>query len=118
MLLLIAKYAITAAIVVAVCEIAKATGRLGALIAAIPLVTTLVMTWLYIEGQETEKISNHAYYTFWYVLPTLPMFLLIPLLLKKGISFPWALAAGNALTLGCFIILAVILKRYEINLLP
>ena len=76
MYLLITKYAVTAFVIVLVSEIAKRSDRLGALIASLPLVTVMVMIWLHIENQGTEKIANHAWYTFWYVLPTLPMFLL------------------------------------------
>jgi hypothetical protein len=72
---IITKYAITALLVVLISEVAKRSDKLGALIAALPMVTVLAMIWLYLEGQPAEKISNHALYTFWYVLPTLPMFL-------------------------------------------
>ncbi|MDO9209072.1 MAG: DUF3147 family protein, partial [Sulfuricurvum sp.] len=72
---IIIKYLLTAAIVVLVSEMAKRSDKLGGLIAALPLVTFLTLIWLYIEHQPTEKIANHAWYTFWYVVPTLPMFL-------------------------------------------
>ena len=72
----IVKYLITAAMVILVSEFAKANDKLGGLVAALPLVTVLTLIWLYIEQQPVTKIANHAYYTFWYVIPTLPMFLL------------------------------------------
>ncbi|MGE4407087.1 DUF3147 family protein, partial [Pseudomonas sp.] len=72
---IITKYLLTAAVVVLVSEVAKRSDRLGGLLAALPLVTVLAMVWLYVERQPLEKIANHAWYTFWYVLPTLPMFL-------------------------------------------
>eukprot|EP01043_Picozoa_sp_COSAG02_P102757 COSAG02_NODE_38778_length_425_cov_0.665644_1_plen_86_part_01 len=67
---IVLKYLITAVVVVAVSEIAKRSDKLGALIAALPMVTVLAMTWMFFEfkGQEqTEKVANHAYYTVWYV---------------------------------------------------
>ena len=79
---IIFKYLLTAGMIVLISEIAKRSDRLGGLIAALPLVTVLTLSWLYIENQSNEKIANHAYYTFWYVLPTLPMFLIFPYLLK------------------------------------
>jgi hypothetical protein len=82
---IITKYLITAAVVVAVSEVAKRSDRLGALLASLPLVTLLALTWLYIEKQPTEKIANHAWYTFWYVVPTLPMFLAFPALLDEAL---------------------------------
>jgi hypothetical protein len=80
---LISKYLITAALVVLISEVAKRYDRIGAIIASLPIVTVLVMIWMYIEKTPLEKISNHAYYTFYYVLPTLPMFLLFPYLLDR-----------------------------------
>ncbi len=84
MLWLLTKYLITAGLVVTISEVAKVSDRFGALIAALPLVSGLTLIWLYVEGQPTEKIQNHAFYTFWYVLPTLPMFLVFPWLLTKN----------------------------------
>jgi len=69
MTFLISKYLITAFLIVAISEIAKSSDKLGALISSLPLITIMVMIWLYIENQNIEKISNHAYYTFWYVIP-------------------------------------------------
>ncbi len=76
MLYLISKYLITAGMVVLISELAKKSDRIGALVASLPLVTILTLIWLFVEGQSETKISNHAYYTFWYVIPTLPMFIL------------------------------------------
>lgn len=113
---LITKYAITAALVVLISEVAKRSDKLGALIAALPTVTVLAMIWLYLEQQSGEKIANHAWYTFWYVLPTLPMFLLFPFLLPR-FGFWLSLAASAVLTMACFVVLALILKRFGIALM-
>ena len=80
---LIIKYLITAALVVVISEVAKRSDKLGGLIASLPLVTFLALIWLYVEKQPDEKIANHAWYTFWYVAPTLPMFLTFPFLLQR-----------------------------------
>lgn len=60
MLWLISKYAITAFMVVLISEVAKRSDRLGGLLAALPLVTVLVLIWMKLEGQTQEKISAHA----------------------------------------------------------
>jgi len=57
---IITKYLITAAVVVLITEVAKRSDRLGALVAALPIVTILALIWLYVENQSTEKIANHA----------------------------------------------------------
>jgi len=113
---LLIKYLITAAVVVLVSEFAKASDKLGGVIAALPLVTVLTLIWLYLEKQPMSKISNHAYYTFWYVIPTLPMFLLFPYLLPKW-GFWSTLLSCVVVTLVIFYVYAVILKQFGVNLL-
>lgn len=118
MIFLLTKYAITAFVIVLVSEFAKRSDKLGALISSLPFVTILVMIWLYIEKQGNAKIGNHAYYTFWYVLPTLPMFLVMPWLLAKGINFWIALALCAAITIICFGLTAVLARRIGVDLIP
>ena len=118
MAFIISKYLITAFIIVFVSEIAKRSDKLGALISSLPLVTILVMIWLYIENQSTEKIANHAYYTFLYVIPTLPMFLVIPYLLSKGYTFSMALGISIVTTFFCYILTAYIAKFFGVDLIP
>ncbi len=113
---LIMKYLITAGLVVLVSEFAKRSDKLGGLIAALPLVTILTLIWLYVEHQPTAKIANHAYYTFWYVLPTLPMFLLFPYLLPK-IGFIYTLVSCIIFTVSLFVVFALFMKQFGVNLL-
>lgn len=114
---LITKYFLTAAIVVVVSEAAKRSDKLGGLLAALPLVTVLALIWLYVENQPQIKIANHAWYTFWYVLPTLPMFLLFPFLLPR-IGFWPTLLASAVVTLLCFGVTAAAVRPFGIQLLP
>jgi hypothetical protein len=113
---LIAKYAATAAIVVLVSEAAKRSDRLGGFIAALPLVTVLALIWLHLERQPPQKLASHAWYTFWYVIPTLPMFLAFPPLLPR-LGFWPALLACVLLTVACFALFALVLRRFGIELL-
>lgn len=113
---IITKYFLTAAVVVLVSELAKRSDKLGGLVAALPLVTVLTLVWLYIEKQPPEKIANHAWYTFWYVVPTLPMFLVFPALLPR-LGFWPTLLAGVIVTAVCFGLFALALRRFGIELL-
>ena len=113
---IITKYLITAAVVVAVSELAKRSDRLGALLASLPLVTLLALTWLYLEKQPPSKIANHAWYTFWYVVPTLPMFLVFPRLFARFGFWP-ALGISAVLTVICFVAFAWAVKPFGIRLL-
>jgi hypothetical protein len=114
---LIAKYLLTSAVVVIVSEAARRSDRLGGFIAALPLVTVLVLIWLQIEKQPQAKIANHAWYTFWYVLPTLPMFLAFPFLLPR-IGFWFTLFASVGITVVCFGLFALAVRQFGIELLP
>lgn len=109
MLWLISKYAITAFMVVLISEVAKRNDRLGGLLAALPLVTVLVLIWMKLEGQTQEKISAHAWYTFWYVVPTLPMFILFPFLCQR---------TGFWLTCSAKNYLILIWKVFDLGFLP
>ncbi len=112
---LIIKYLVTAGIVVLVSELAKRSDKLGALVAALPTVTILTLIWLFVEKQADSKIASHAYYTFWYVLPTLPMFLCFPYLLPK-LGFWLALGAAGMLTIVMFFMTAILLKPFGVEL--
>lgn len=111
------KYAITAALVVLISEVAKRSDKMGALIASLPLVTVLTLIWLYVEQQPLTKISNHAYYTFWYVLPTLPMFFMFPWFLTRFGFWP-ALLVSLLATALLFGGLAMVMGKFGVELLP
>jgi F0F1-type ATP synthase assembly protein I len=113
---LIVKYLITAGVVVLVSELAKRSDKIGGLVAALPLVTVLTLIWLYVEQQPASKIANHAWYTFWYVIPTLPMFLAFPVLLLR-IGFWPTLFACIVITIVCFGVFGLAVRRFGIELL-
>ena len=83
MLFLITKIIVTAALIVLISEIAKVNDKLGGLIAAMPIITLLVVLWMYYDGNSDEKISSHISYTLFYIVPTIPMFLIFPFVISK-----------------------------------
>lgn len=89
---------------------------MGSLIASLPLVTILTLFWLKFENTGTEKISNHAYYTFWFVIPTLPMFLLFPKL-NSNYGFWVAILSSIVFTIVLFYLYQLVLSRLGIRLL-
>jgi hypothetical protein len=113
---IITKYFLTAGIVVFISEVAIRSDKLGGFVAALPLITLLTLIWLFIENQSEEKIANHAYYTFWYVIPTLPMFLLFPYLLPR-LGFWMTMGTSIVVTLICFGLFALLMKNYGVELL-
>jgi hypothetical protein len=110
------KLIITAAIIVIISEVSKRLPLLGSLIASLPLVSVLGMIWMYGETKDLVRIADHAQGTFWYVLPSLPMFLVMPWMLRKGISFPFSLSAGIALTGLLYFIMTKVLAKFGMNL--
>lgn len=115
---LITKYLVTALVIVVISEVARRTEKFGAMLGALPFIAILVMIWLYVERQGLQKIGNYSFYTFWYVIPTLPMFLLMPTLMSRQFNFWWALVLCAALTAGCFVATALVARRFGVNLIP
>lgn len=113
---LVTKSLVSGIIVMLVSEFARRSPSLGALIASLPLVSVLAMIWLWQETQDTERLAAHSSATFWYVLPSLPMFLLLPLLLRWNVDFYIALAIACATTIALYAIMVQLLAYYGINL--
>ena len=112
---IIFKYLTTATLIVIISEAAKRSDKLGGLIAALPIMTFLTLIWLYVEKQPDSKIINHAWYTFWYVLPTLPMFFAFPFIYPK-IGFWPTMGISFLITLLSFVLLSIIVKHFGIQL--
>ena len=116
MLYLAIKAAISGVIVAIVSEVAKRYPGFGALIASLPLVSVLGMMWLWRDKPDVANMSAHVQATFWFVLPSLPMFLLIPAMLRQGFGFWIALAAGCALTIILYGLMTLIAPRLGLQL--
>ena len=116
MLYLALKAVISGFLIAAASTIAKRYPGFGALIASLPLVSVLGMIWLWSEKPDAENMATHAGATFWYVLPSLPMFLLIPALLRHGISFWLALFAGCVLTIILYALMTWLAPRFGLQL--
>jgi hypothetical protein len=116
MLYLVTKAVVSAIIIVIVSETARRNPGTGALIASLPLISVLGMVWLWRDTQDVARMAEHSAATFWYVLPSLPMFLLIPAILKRGIGFWPALAAGCILTMALYAVMAWAAPRLGIRI--
>ena len=116
MLYLITKAAISGVLVASASEIAKRYPGFGALVASLPLVSVLGMIWLWNDKPDADNMASHAGATFWYVLPSLPMFLFIPALLRRGIGFWPSLVAGCVLTIALYMLTTWAVPRCGIRL--
>jgi len=112
----IVKAALSGVLVMVVSETAKRSPAFGALVASLPLVSILAIVWLWRDTGDVERIASHAEATFWYVIPSLPMFLVFPALLRHGVSFWAALGLGCALTVILYLLTVWIVARFGIAL--
>ena len=110
------KLAITAVLIVFISEISKANSFIGALLASIPLVSVLAMYWLYIDTKDVEQISSLTIGIFWLVLPSLSLFIILPILLKAQVPFHISMPIGLSVMIGCYFSMVYILNKFGINL--
>jgi hypothetical protein len=115
-LYLLAKALLSGLVIVAVSEFAKRNNTVASVVHSLPLVSLLAFLWLYAETRDTALIARHAAGTFWFVLPTLPLFLVLPALLRRGWAFWPALAAGSALTVLLYLLTLRLLKAAQVPL--
>lgn len=116
MIYYIVKLLITVVLIVLVSELAKRSTLYGALLASVPLVSVLAMIWLYVDTGDSGKVASLASGIFWLVLPSLALFVALPLLLKQGVNFYLSMTLSIVLTIGCYGAMIVLLKRVGIEL--
>ena len=116
MLYLALKAALSGIIVAIASEIARRWPGLGALIVALPVVSVLAMIWLWRDTGDTARIAALSGSTFWFILPSLPMFLVIPWLLRQGLGFWAALALGCAMTTLLYLAMIGVGPRFGLKL--
>lgn len=111
------KVVVTAFIILFVNKIQLVSDRMSALLIALPITSLIAMIWMHQAGQSPQRIANHAEGTFWFVLPTLPMFLMFPWMLRQGWGFGPSLALNCGITVGLFWLMVVVLKRCGLDLM-
>lgn len=110
------KAVLSGGIIVAVSELAKRNNTAASIVHSLPLVSLLALVWLYTGTRDTALVARHMGGTFWFVLPSLPMFLAVPWMLRRGVAFWPALAAGIALTVTLYFLTMRLLKAAGVNL--
>ena len=112
----IVKIIITTTLIVLISEIARRSSFIAALLASIPLVSVLAMMWLYVDTKDVDKVSALASSVFWLVIPSLALFIALPLLLKQGLHFYLSMSIAIAITIGCYGLMIYILNHFGIKL--
>lgn len=116
MLYLLIKAAISGLIIAIASEVARRSPGIGGLIVSLPLVSVLAMIWLWHDTGDTTKVAALSQGAFVYFLPSIPLFLIIPLLLKRGLGFWPSLLVGCAVTIMLYALTTAILARYALRL--
>ena len=116
MLYLVVKALLSGVIVMAVSEIARRSPAFGALVASLPLVSVLGILWLWRDTHDTVRIAAHAEATFWYVIPSLPMFLAFPWMPRHGVGFWIAIGAACLLTVALYGITVLVAARFGVRM--
>ena len=110
------KVFISALLIVGISEIAKRSSGLAALLAALPLTSLLAFVWLHLEATPPRDIADLSVQIFWLVIPSLLLFLLLPLMLRHGWNFWLSLALSMAATAGFYLTLLPLLRRMGVQL--
>jgi hypothetical protein len=116
MVYLVVKALLSGVIIMAVSEIARRSPAFGALVVSLPLVSLLAIIWLWRDTKDVARIANHAEATFWYVIPSLPMFLVLPWMLRSGVSFWMALMGSCLMTILLYGMTVLVAARFGIKL--
>ena len=116
MIYYIAKLMITAFLIVVISEIAKRNSLMGALLAAIPLVSILAMTWMYIETNDSFSAVEFSNRIVWLIAPSMTLFIAFPILIKKGFSFYPSMGISILMTIFAYYSVIFILDKFGIKL--
>jgi hypothetical protein len=101
-LYLLIKAAVSGGIVAAVSEIARRYPGWGGLVASLPLTSLLAMLWLWRDTGDPERIAELSVSTMWFFIPSVPLFIALPLLIRSGVGFWAAMATVVAGTLALY----------------
>jgi hypothetical protein len=112
----ILKILITTLLIVLISEIAKRSSFVGAMLASVPLVSVLAMLWLYIDTKNISKVSALSSAIFWLVLPSLTLFITLPLLLKQGINFYLSISLSIGITIFSYWLMISVLNHFGVKL--
>jgi hypothetical protein len=110
------KVLISASLVVLVSELAKRSTLAGAVLASIPLVSVLAMIWLYVDTRDVAQVAALSRSVFWLVLPSLVLFVLLPVLLQRGVGFYASLVASIGATVVAYLGMIATARHFGLRL--
>ncbi len=102
MLYLLVKAAVSGVLIAVISEVARKNPGWGGLLASLPLTSLIAMIWLWRDTGDEQRVAELSMGAFWFVLPSLPLFLIIPLMLRSGWAFWPTVFAACAVTLALY----------------
>ena len=116
MVYFLTKTFITAIIIAAISELGKRYQLIAAILASLPLVSILAITWLYVDERNVQQVSDLSWGIFWMVIPSLAFFILFPTFLKLGMHFTWSMIISCLLMAGIYWIYVWVLQKFGISI--
>ena len=112
----ITKLLITTFLIVLISEIGKRYSLAGALLAAIPLVSILAMTWMYVDTNEATSAVEFSKRIVWLIAPSMTLFIVFPILIKKGVGFYPSMFVATVMTIFAYYSVIFVLEKFGIKL--
>ncbi len=110
------KAALSGVLIALISEVARRYPSLGGLIASLPLISLLAIIWLWRDtGGDVSQVAAHARATLWYVVPSLPFFLILPALMERSVSFWLALLVTSLITICLYLTAIWLAGRFGIT---
>lgn len=111
----VTKIVLSAVVIVLIFELAKRSTFWGAALASLPLTSLLAFVWLYMDSGDAAGVAELSRSIFWLVLPSLVLFVTLPVLLRAGWNFWLSLAVSCVMTAGAYVGMAWLLGRVGIR---
>ena len=116
MIYYVIKIIVTTVLIVLISELAKRSSFAGALLASVPVISVLAMLWLYVDTRDAARVSNLASSVFWLVLPSLALFVTLPMFLRQGWNFYFSMGIAIGVTIACYWLMLLVLGHFGIKL--
>lgn len=114
MLYSLMKIVISAILIALISEVSKRSSLVGGITASVPLISVLAIIWLYRDTHDTQRVIELSYSVFWLVLPSLSLFLVLPVLLRAGLNFAVAMVIGLAVMVVLYYAMTWALLRFGV----
>jgi len=112
----ITKLIITSLLIVLISEIAKRSSLMGAMLAAIPLVSILAMTWMYVDTSDSRDAVEFSKRIVWLIAPSMTLFIAFPLLIRKGLGFYPSMFVSVIMTIFAYYSVLFLLGKFGVKL--